>query len=154
MEDIVAVATDKKGLKRICMSCGTRFYDFNNRPVMCPNCNAEFTGEVKSRGRKAKSPAANDDATKKNEKDVDQEAVNKENEENEESEELEDQEDDLEEDLNLDDDNLDDLDDDIEDDDLDDDIDIDDDLGDLDDIEPDADLDDDLDDDIDLDKEK
>lgn len=35
---------DKKGLKRVCNDCGTRFYDMNKRPVICPNCSTEFKG--------------------------------------------------------------------------------------------------------------
>ena len=26
------------GTKRLCPSCGTRFYDLNNDPTTCPNC--------------------------------------------------------------------------------------------------------------------
>jgi uncharacterized protein (TIGR02300 family) len=49
---MVAAAADKRGLKRICLSCSTRFYDFNKRPIMCPNCSTEFTGDVKIRTRR------------------------------------------------------------------------------------------------------
>lgn len=56
----VAVA-DKRGLKRICMSCGTRFYDFNKRPVTCPNCSAEYTGEAKVKGRRGRAAAVAED---------------------------------------------------------------------------------------------
>lgn len=56
----VAVA-DKRGLKRICMSCGTRFYDFNKRPVVCPSCSTEFTGEAKAKARRVRSPINDDD---------------------------------------------------------------------------------------------
>ena len=52
-------AVDKRGLKRICLSCSTRFYDFNKRPIVCPNCSIEFTGDVKIRTRRSR---ANDDA--------------------------------------------------------------------------------------------
>ncbi|MBI4031229.1 MAG: TIGR02300 family protein, partial [Proteobacteria bacterium] len=48
----MAATAEPKGLKRICMGCGTRFYDFNKRPVLCPSCGAEFTGEVKTKGRR------------------------------------------------------------------------------------------------------
>ena len=74
----MAAAADARGLKRICTGCGARFYDMNKRPIVCPSCDTEFTGEVKvrtSRGRaaaavedsqaaeKAKAPeAANDEA--------------------------------------------------------------------------------------------
>lgn len=53
-----ATATDKKGMKRICPSCSTRYYDFNKRPIVCPNCKAEFTADVKAKVRRRS--AAND----------------------------------------------------------------------------------------------
>lgn len=57
------------GLKRLCPNCGTRYYDFNKRPVLCPVCGTEFDPEtlLKSRRgrtvieepkRAAKAPAA------------------------------------------------------------------------------------------------
>lgn len=50
-------ALDKKGMKRICNSCSTRFYDFNKRPVVCPNCKTEFTGEIKVKARRSRAVA-------------------------------------------------------------------------------------------------
>ncbi|MGZ9108333.1 MAG: FYDLN acid domain-containing protein [Micavibrio sp.] len=59
-EDNVATAiADKKGMKRICPGCSTRYYDFNKRPVLCPNCKLEFTGEIKLKARRSRA-AAND----------------------------------------------------------------------------------------------
>jgi len=29
------------GLKRVCVSCGTRFYDLGKQPVTCPKCGTE-----------------------------------------------------------------------------------------------------------------
>lgn len=55
-------AVEPKGLKRICMGCGTRFYDFNKRPIVCPSCKAEFLIEVKTKTRRGR--AANDEAVK------------------------------------------------------------------------------------------
>ena len=58
-----ALSADPRGLKRICLSCSTRFYDMNKRPIVCPNCAVEFTGEVKiksRRGRLATNDIAND----------------------------------------------------------------------------------------------
>lgn len=59
---------DIRGLKRVCASCATRFYDFNKSPIICPKCSAEFTGIVKVRTRRgrniideAKAKAANQD---------------------------------------------------------------------------------------------
>lgn len=55
----VAVAT--RGLKRICPSCGTRYYDLNKRPVHCPECKTEFTGEIKMKARRARNAIIEDD---------------------------------------------------------------------------------------------
>jgi len=58
----MAVATDPRGLKRICPSCGTRYYDFNKRPAACPECKTEFTTEqTKVKGRRGRATIANDD---------------------------------------------------------------------------------------------
>lgn len=43
-----------KGLKRICASCTTRFYDLGKSPIICPKCGAEFTGTVKIRARRGR----------------------------------------------------------------------------------------------------
>lgn len=45
---------DLKGLKRICMSCGARFYDLNKKPIICPSCKTEFTGEIKVKARRGR----------------------------------------------------------------------------------------------------
>lgn len=50
----LAKAADPKGLKRVCASCGIRFYDLNKRPIACPNCKTEFTGEIKVKGRRSR----------------------------------------------------------------------------------------------------
>ncbi len=47
---------DTRGLKRAC-ACGTRFYDFNNRPILCPSCQAEFSGEIKLKTRRGRVAA-------------------------------------------------------------------------------------------------
>lgn len=131
-----ALSADPRGLKRICLSCSTRFYDMNKRPIVCPNCAVEFTGEVKiksRRGRLATNDIANDVA--------EDEVVEKDNEDETEEEsetvsldevaEADDGEADDDEAVELDDDDLDaddldedDLDDD-DDDDLDDELDVD-----------------------------
>lgn len=56
------------GTKRVCQSCGAKFYDFNKRPIKCPKCGAEFDLEAMNkpkRGRKseklAAKPALHDD---------------------------------------------------------------------------------------------
>ncbi len=116
---------DKKGMKRICPGCSTRYYDFNKRPVLCPNCKMEFTGEIKLKARRSRA-AANDivedqvDDTPIADKDDDtiiegDDVVSLEEIEDEEVED----EDDADPDLELDEDDLDDLEDEDEDEDLD-----------------------------------
>ena len=36
---------DEWGVKRICPTCSTRFYDLRTDPMTCPNCGATFTLE-------------------------------------------------------------------------------------------------------------
>lgn len=52
-----ATAPNPMGLKRICTNCGVRFYDMNNRPIICPACEHEFTGEVKVKGKRGRAAA-------------------------------------------------------------------------------------------------
>ncbi len=61
---------DLKGLKRICMSCGARFYDLNKKPIICPSCSTEFTGEIKVKARRGRLPAEVADAPIEDEEDV------------------------------------------------------------------------------------
>ncbi len=50
-----------KGLKRICMSCGARFYDLGKNPIICPACGTEFTGEIKVKSRRGRAAAELED---------------------------------------------------------------------------------------------
>lgn len=52
-----AVKAKSPGMKRICTSCGNRFYDLNKRPIVCPSCSTEFTGDIKVKGRRGRLPA-------------------------------------------------------------------------------------------------
>ena len=59
-----------QGLKRICQSCGEKYYDLNKDPIICPNCGTEFDPEAvlsSRRGRVTEETAA------KTEKDADAE---------------------------------------------------------------------------------
>ena len=48
----MSAATKSIGLKRICTGCGSRFYDLEKRPIICPSCEVEFTGEIKTKARR------------------------------------------------------------------------------------------------------
>lgn len=40
------VAKPEWGHKRMCLSCGARFYDLNRNPITCPKCGSEFDPEA------------------------------------------------------------------------------------------------------------
>ena len=120
---------DLKGLKRICMSCGARFYDLNKKPIICPSCDVEFTGVIKVKARRGRLPADMGDTPVLDAAVEDAEDEVEEIEADEETvslEEISEDDDDADEDvLVIDEDDLDDLDDDlddIDDDDIDEDI--------------------------------
>lgn len=43
------------GIKRACLSCGMKFYDFNRTPIICPGCCTEFSLENLLTSRKGRS---------------------------------------------------------------------------------------------------
>tara|TARA_B100001093_G_scaffold483780_1_gene516612 strand:+ start:685 stop:1065 length:381 start_codon:yes stop_codon:yes gene_type:complete len=43
------------GLKRTCLSCDMRFYDFKRSPIVCPGCGAEFDPENLLKGHKSRA---------------------------------------------------------------------------------------------------
>jgi len=51
------VAKPEWGTKRICPSCGTRYYDLMHDPVVCPKCSTPFDPEAFLKARRAR-PAA------------------------------------------------------------------------------------------------
>ena len=51
------MAKPEWGTKRICPSCGTRYYDLLRDPVICPKCSTPFDPEAFLRARRAR-PAA------------------------------------------------------------------------------------------------
>jgi len=51
------LAKPEWGTKRICQSCGARFYDFGRSPITCPACGAVFDLEILNRARRARPGA-------------------------------------------------------------------------------------------------
>jgi uncharacterized protein (TIGR02300 family) len=51
------------GLKRLCHSCGIKFYDFHKSPIICPDCGEEFDPDALLVGRRrvVAKEAADDD---------------------------------------------------------------------------------------------
>ncbi len=51
------MAKPEWGSKRICPSCGTRYYDLNRDPILCPKCGVAYDPEAFLRSRRTR-PAA------------------------------------------------------------------------------------------------
>jgi uncharacterized protein (TIGR02300 family) len=71
------------GLKRTCLSCDMRFYDFKRRPIVCPGCGTKFDPENLLKGRKSRAAlksatkaSVSDDAADQDETEFDDEDVN------------------------------------------------------------------------------
>jgi len=52
------VAKPEWGTKRVCQSCGGKFYDFDRSPILCPNCGATFDPETLLRAKRGKAAPA------------------------------------------------------------------------------------------------
>ena len=50
------MAKAELGVKRSCLSCNMRFYDFNRNPIICPGCGAEF--DLENLIKSSRSPGA------------------------------------------------------------------------------------------------
>jgi uncharacterized protein (TIGR02300 family) len=48
------VANPEWGTKRICQSCGTKFYDLLREPIVCPKCQTEFDPEAFLKTRRSR----------------------------------------------------------------------------------------------------
>src|SRR5215470_11452114 len=61
-----SVAKPEWGAKRICPSCGARYYDLHRDPIICPKCGTQYDPEalLKTR-RKAPAPAPEPEVEKK-----------------------------------------------------------------------------------------
>jgi uncharacterized protein (TIGR02300 family) len=51
----ILMAKADLGLKRTCLSCGMRYYDFNKTPIICPGCQTEFDPEAVIRSRRGRA---------------------------------------------------------------------------------------------------
>ena len=49
------MAKPEWGKKRICQSCGTKYYDLKKTPIICPSCGVKFDPDLLVRSRKGKS---------------------------------------------------------------------------------------------------
>jgi uncharacterized protein (TIGR02300 family) len=51
------VAKPELGGKRQCQNCGTKFFDLNRDPILCPKCGATFVPPVLARAAQRPAPA-------------------------------------------------------------------------------------------------
>ena len=95
------MAKAELGLKRVCVACGTKFYDLTRTPALCPKCGTEQPAE-QPRLRRAAGALPAEDKVKKRaaEPEVESDEVEIEDVESDETiedaEELEDDTEDLE----------------------------------------------------------
>lgn len=59
------MAKAELGLKRSCLSCGMRYYDFNRTPIICPGCQTEFDPELVVRSRRGRAGVKSDNKASK-----------------------------------------------------------------------------------------
>ena len=52
------MAKPEWGSKRLCPSCGARFYDLLKNPAVCPQCSTKVKGDTMARYRRPAKPAA------------------------------------------------------------------------------------------------
>jgi uncharacterized protein (TIGR02300 family) len=46
------------GIKRMCPSCNTRFYDMRHHPIICPKCTNTFDPDALVKKRRGRPPAS------------------------------------------------------------------------------------------------
>ena len=59
------MAKPELGLKRVCVACGTKFYDLTRTPVTCPKCGTEQPAEQPRLRRPGGSAAAEEKLKKR-----------------------------------------------------------------------------------------
>ena len=52
------MAKPEWGTKRLCTSCGARFYDMNRQPIECPKCSTVIDPEQTTRLKRSRSNVA------------------------------------------------------------------------------------------------
>ena len=62
MREIFNVANSKWGTKRMCLSCGQRFFDMRRELIVCPSCDAPFELNSPARTRRSRAPVARKEA--------------------------------------------------------------------------------------------
>lgn len=51
------MAKPEWGMKRMCPSCGTRYYDMKKKTPVCPSCNTAYDPELVMKSRRGRAAA-------------------------------------------------------------------------------------------------
>jgi uncharacterized protein (TIGR02300 family) len=54
------LAKPEWGLKRVCPNCGTRYYDMQHDPIICPKCGVAYDAEAVVKTRRARAQAVSE----------------------------------------------------------------------------------------------
>ena len=87
------------GVKRLCLKCNARFYDFNKSPIECPVCGTIFDPES-SLKRKSKNSVKNDELEDARLEDLEDALVDEDNDDDDMNDDVDD---DVDDDINIDD---------------------------------------------------
>src|SRR5690349_7696553 len=52
------VSKPEWGMKRICPSCGARYYDLRREPIICPKCGTNYDPDTMLKSRRTRAPVA------------------------------------------------------------------------------------------------
>ncbi|HMS44917.1 MAG TPA: TIGR02300 family protein [Alphaproteobacteria bacterium] len=56
--ELIVLAKESWGIKRLCLSCGAYFYDLNQQPSTCPKCGTLHDPEANLRSKKGRGSSA------------------------------------------------------------------------------------------------
>lgn len=56
------MAKPELGSKRQCQSCGAKFFDLNNDPIVCPKCGARFVVAATTRAAPRPAPSSDEES--------------------------------------------------------------------------------------------
>ena len=89
------MAKPEWGIKRVCQSCATLFYDFDKSPIICPSCGTGFDPEAVLKSRRNRAPIAEEPKpARPKAKDADDPDLEDDDEDEDEDEVLEDEDED------------------------------------------------------------
>lgn len=73
------MAKPEWGMKRMCLSCGSKFYDLQRSPIVCPSCSSEFNPDAAVKLKRGRPAAAEKSKPAKESKESDVELLDSDN---------------------------------------------------------------------------